>query len=132
MNNYIVNPATFYWLNVADGIKTFSIVLSVLSGLATIVIIITWLCCLYTSIDTDYTAAWRQEASVRAKVWKKTIWPFAAVFALSMLAAVFCPSRTTIIEMNIARLATYENAQWTLDTLKQAVDYVVSAIASLK
>ena len=37
-----------------------------------------------------------------------------------------------MIEMQIARYATYENAEWTVDAIKNAVDYVVQAVKSLK
>jgi hypothetical protein len=42
------------------------------------------------------------------------------------------PSDDTLIEMMIAKQATYDNAQWTLETLKSAVDYIVNAIKSVK
>ena len=48
------------------------------------------------------------------------------------LFLVFVPSKETLIEMMIAKQATYENATWTVDALKSAVDYVVQAIQSLK
>lgn len=41
-------------------------------------------------------------------------------------------AKDALIEMMIAKQATYENATWTLDALKSAVDYVVQAIQSLK
>ena len=54
------------------------------------------------------------------------------VLVISGLVLVFVPSKETLIEMMIAKQATYENATWTLDALKSAVDYVVQAIQSLK
>lgn len=54
------------------------------------------------------------------------------VCVVSALFLVFVPSKETLIEMMIAKQATYENATWTVDALKSAVDYVVQAIQSLK
>ena len=48
------------------------------------------------------------------------------------LFLIFVPSKETLIEMMVAKQATYENATWTVDALKSAVDYVVQAIQSLK
>ena len=38
------------------------------------------------------------------------------VLVISGLVLVFVPSKETLIEMMIAKQATYENATWTLDT----------------
>ena len=51
---------------------------------------------------------------------------------ISGLILMFVPSKETLIEMMIAKQATYENATWTVDALKSAVDYVIQAIQSLK
>jgi len=48
------------------------------------------------------------------------------------VGVIFIPSRNTMLEMQIARYATYENAEWTVETIKSAVDYIVQAIGSLK
>ena len=45
---------------------------------------------------------------------------------------VFIPSRETLIEMQIARFTTVENAEWALDAVKSATDYIVSAIKELQ
>ena len=44
---------------------------------------------------------------------------------------VFIPPRETLIEMQIARFTTVENAEWALDAIKSATDYIVSAIKEL-
>ena len=41
------------------------------------------------------------------------------------------PSEKRLIEMQIARFATVENAEWALDAIKSATDYIVSAIKEL-
>ena len=45
---------------------------------------------------------------------------------------MFVPSKEALIEMQVARFATYENAEWTLDTVKAAVDYIVESIKSVR
>lgn len=50
------------------------------------------------------------------------------LFAIS----AFIPSRETLIEMQIARFTTVENAEWALDAVKSATDYIVSAIKELQ
>ena len=55
----------------------------------------------------------------------------AAVAAILFIIYVFIPSRETLIEMQIARFTTVENAEWALDAIKSATDYIVSAIKEL-
>ena len=45
---------------------------------------------------------------------------------------VFIPNKQTIIEMMIAKKATYDNVSWTIEQVKEAVDYVISAIKEIK
>ncbi len=51
---------------------------------------------------------------------------------IGLLGVVFIPDKQTMIEMLVAKTATVENAEWTVDAVKQAVDYIVSAIQTLK
>lgn len=56
-----------------------------------------------------------------------------AVLAVIMSAIyAFIPSRETLIGMQIARFTTVENAEWALDAVKSATDYIVSAIKELQ
>ena len=55
-----------------------------------------------------------------------------AILAVIMSAIyTFIPSGETLIEMQIARFTTVENAEWALDAIKSATDYIVSAIKEL-
>ena len=115
MNEYIINPSWFYWLSVAN---TAKIVLCVIFGcllLACLVELIVWACDDYDDPQTRNVL----------------IVSFAAAVVIG-IAAVFIPSRATLMEMQIARLATPENAAWTVDKLKEAVDYIVEAIKAVK
>ena len=55
----------------------------------------------------------------------------AAIDVIMFIIYVFIPSRETLIEMQIARFTTVENAEWALDAIKSATDYIVSAIKEL-
>lgn len=120
--NYIINPSWFYWISVADTLKWASIVFLITSCVAFIVCLIVSGSFLdyYGKDDKDYLKA------------KKAMNISAIVLIVSSLFLVFIPSRNTLIEMMIAKQATYDNAQWTLETLKSAVDYIVNAIKSVK
>lgn len=55
--------------------------------------------------------------------------PILIAFAILL---IFVPTKSTFIEMQIARYATVENAEWTVETVKSAVDYIIEAIKQLK
>lgn len=119
---YIINPMWFYWMQLASGLK---VVAGVFSGIS---------CALFLSlsiallIDTDFRDDEDDDVKWCIK-WMKRCAVLCIVFAI-VTAAI--PSKNTLIEMQIAKYATVENANWTIETIKAAVDYIVEAIKSMK
>ena len=111
--NYIINPAWFYWISVADNVKIVDAVLSM------IVTCIGTLTAIGGFIDEDDNL-------------KKRGFHICALAFVMWVVFALIPDKNTLIEMQIARLATYDNANWTVDAMKSAVDYIVEAIKSLK
>ena len=127
--NYIINPSWFYWLGVVESMRYFMIAAFIISIAAIIVAII------IVPVDMrmirdfpDMSDDERKSVQFFTKVLKTAIW----ALVISGLILLFVPSKETIIGMMIAKQATYENATWTLDALKSAVDYVIRAMQSLK
>lgn len=118
--NYIVDPAIFYWISVLDSLKTVSIVLMIIS------IVCAFICVAMFCTNNDW---WDEEDMTKFKRFARVL---TAVFAISVLLVVFVPSEKTMTEMLIAKFATVENANWTLETVKNAVDYIVEAMKTLK
>ena len=117
--NYIINPAVFYWMSVVDAICFWAVGSAVLSGFAAIILF-----CIKTfdgCLDED-----------DEKTISKYIKPLSIVCIVSIVVTIFTPSKNTMIQMLVAKCATYDNANWTLETIKSAVDYIVEAIKSLK
>ena len=127
--NYIINPSWFYWLGVVESMRYFMIAAFIIS-IATIIVAI-----VIVPVDIrmirefpDMSDDERKTVQFFTKALKIAI----VALVISGLILMFVPSKETLIEMMIAKQATYENATWTLDTLKSAVDYVIQAIQSLK
>jgi len=119
MNNYIINPSIFYWINVLDTVRGIILVCSITSVAALIVVAIAYFICIDAE---DYT---------EAKIFKKIL-PIAAIIAvISCMIVIFIPDKRTSMEMLIARTATYENAQLTVQGIKEVVDYIVQAIQGM-
>lgn len=127
--NYIINPSWFYWLGVVNSMRGFMlaafIVAIIIIGVALIVIPVE------VKIIQDFPTICADERKV-VRFFTKALKVSIGVCVAAGLFLVFVPSKETLIEMMIAKQATYENATWTVDALKNAVDYVVQAIQSLK
>lgn len=120
--NHIINPAWFYWIQLASGMK---FVAGAFLGISSVLLIVMFIV-LCTNMDfLDF----EDDDMKRYIKWTKRFAVLCIVFAV-VTAAI--PSRETLIEMQIAKYATVENAQWTLDAIKSAADYIIEAIKSIK
>ena len=127
--NYIINPSWFYWLGVVESMLHFMVaafVLSIAFVVASAIIIPVDI-----SVIREFPGISDGERKT-VQFFTKALKIAIGVLVISGLVLVFVPSKETLIEMMIAKQATYENANWTLDALKSAVDYVIQAIQSLK
>lgn len=127
--NYIINPSWFYWLGVVQSIRSFMVaaftVAIIIIGVSLIIIPVE------VKMIQDFPTMCADERKA-VMFFTKALKISIGVCIVSALFLIFVPSKDTLIEMMIAKQATYENATWTLDALKSAVDYVVQAIQSLK
>ena len=127
--NYIINPSWFYWLSVVHSMRDFILTAFIVS----IIIIVVALIIIPVNVKLiqNYPSISDDERKV-VRFFTKAMKVAIGVCVASGLFLVFVPSKETLIEIMIAKQATYENATWTVDALKSAVDYVVQAIQSLK
>lgn len=121
MSDYIINPVWFYWVNVATGLKIFCVAMCAVGFVTAITAAI--------QADTSSGYGGCEEDYKHSILAIKISIIVIIVFAL---LAVFIPSKTALIEMQIARYATYNNAEWTMETVKAAVDYIVEAMKSIR
>ncbi len=127
--NYIINPSWFYWLGVVNSMRGFMIAAFVIAiiviGVALIIVPFE------VKMIQDFPTMCADERKA-VMFFTKALKIAIGVCIVAGLFLVFVPSKDTLIEMMIAKQATYENATWTVDALKSAVDYVIQAIQSLK
>lgn len=116
--NPIIDPMWFYWLSVCDAAKWTCVIIAGIMAFASIVIFPIW-----------HDELFGEEEH---KLFKKTLTIVITSTILVTALAVFIPSKQTMIEMQIAKLATYDNAQWTVDSIKGIVDYVIEAVKNTK
>lgn len=113
MNGYIINPARFYWVDVVDAVKCFAIVSAIILLLGAGLVG-------FMFMDDVFADERKRFGKIIPKV--------AIVGVIFLLAAIFIPSKETLIEMQVAKYATWENAEWTVDAIKDVVDYIANAI----
>lgn len=126
--NYIINPSWFYWLNVVDGLRTAFTAASIVFGVVEVTMTI--ITCMHYFQGKDYG---KDDPDYKmAKALIKPLIITGIVTLVSIIAAVFIPSRETLIEMQVAKFVTYENAELGIDAVKSIIDYIINAIQSLK
>ena len=125
--DYFINPVWFYWFGVCDGLKKFSIVLAVLSGMVLVSFIAGYIYNHVMVIDGKYEDNKHYMAMCKTGIkWS------VAVFLPLLLIAIFSPYKQTMIEMQVASIATKTNAEWTVEQLKGITDYIIERINSVK
>lgn len=117
MNGYIINPAWFYWVNVVNHTKAIMFIFAAVLLLSAIGAYLVFMDALFAEERERY---------------EKVIPKMAIAGIVCVIIAIFIPTKETLIEMQIAKYATWENTEWTVGVIKEAVDYIVNAIGSIK
>lgn len=108
MNEYIINPAIFYLCNTLDTLKVICIIFTVCFAIAT------------GAAFVGYCDGTFETNTAPKKLLIATV--------ICLVLAVFVPSRTTIIEMTVASLATKGNVELTVDTIKELIQFVAETL----
>lgn len=127
---YIINPMWFYWLSVVDKACQLAITAAILLVILSAALFIAAAFCKYAAVYKNAVDEECFEYKTGVKM-QKIATAAVAVAAILFIICVFVPSKETLIEMQIARFTTVENAELALDAIKSATDYIVSAIKEL-
>ena len=117
--DYIINPMWFYWLQVADAVKSECIILTVIIG--SILVIAAFVCGVWTIFGDNY---YTDECAKLIKYIKRLV----PIFIITTLCVIFVPSKRTLIEMEIAKHATYSNVESVKEQIKDATDYILDKL----
>ena len=112
----IINPWIFYLIDVVNGINVVAVIALLFAALAAVV---TGVPMMVATIDDSIG---KPAAFVRA--FKVSV----RIIVASALIVVMVPNEETILMMQAARLATPENVEAVFESLKAAVDYVISIV----
>ena len=125
MTNYVIDPQVFYWMNVFGILQT---VLAIFGGACVVAFFCLVAGWIYNSCEVKQGYA---QNLFYLKAYKR--WSIVAgiVGFILVTASIFIPGRITSIEMIIAKAATFDNVNWTVQQVKDVVDYIVQAIKSI-
>ena len=117
---YVINPWFFYWMQVADTLREALSILACMSGVV------------LTIAAAVKMGCWFGEPSEETnKNTNRALKVSAILFVPLILLYALFPSRDTLLSMQVANLATAENAESALAAVQSAVDYIIEAIGRL-
>lgn len=142
MNNYIIDPAVFYWMNVLSAVRIVMIVIAsfVLIGFICLITMYIWRRSdLNIPEDPEegneydkrrYQRQMKEYVQDKEHIEAIRKWMIATavIGVIFGIIAIFIPSKQTSVEMLVARTATFDNVNWTVQQVKEIVDYIVSAL----
>ena len=118
MESYIINPLWFYWIGVVDGLNVLCYVVSSISaGSLLTLAIVFWV------NDGNYEDDIKIRNAIRPWFMRLGI-----ICLLTVLLAIFIPSKETLIQMELARHATYENASLFLKNIQEATKWIIEEL----
>lgn len=123
MNNYIIDPSVFYWLHTLSDLKTLATVLAIFLNIGTLVLAGMWI---YNYFEFEEYELDRYKHSYA--LCRRLTFSVGIVGILCLFAAIFLPDAQTSTEMLVARTATYDNVNWTVEQVKEVIDYIVKAL----
>ena len=135
--NYIIDPSVFYWMNVLGILQTVFAVFGAFGLAGGIIALIYGWYGKANAYDEVYDHAAQEHnyviddrAMQEALKWIKLGKISSVVSVILIFTAIFIPGKVASIEMLIAKTATFENVGMSVETIKELIDYIVTAIKS--
>lgn len=131
MEGHIINPAIFYWMNTVGDIKFVLVLIAVVAFIVSAMFAYVYIATKLDIIAYEGCATKIETMKKGLIYYKKIIKWVVPILAIALVLLVFIPNREAILYMVIADVATYENAEITVEAIKSAVDYIVEAIGRI-
>lgn len=123
MNNYIINPMWFYWLDLLSDLECAICVITGVIGVCIFIILVISSTKIFDGWNDEEKALGKKMAK---KAIKLSIIPICMIFII-----VLIPSKETMYQMMIAKYITHENINLSVEAVKSAVDYIVQAFKGM-
>lgn len=113
----IVNPAFFYWASVFSGLKVASIILTVVCFIV--------LTIMFFYYDSEYNG-WDDDDEF-AGAFRKNMKRIAVAIIVMVMIMIFVPSKQTMIEMQIAKMATGDNISAVIEKITEVAKEIIES-----
>jgi len=145
MKNYIIDPSVFYWMNVMSIVQTVLAVFGAFLLIGFLCFTVAYFCTISyvdepekPSSESKYDIERYNREMKNYQSNQKTLNSYKKYMLLTLIIgcafvmiSVFIPSKQTSIEMLVAKTATFDNVNWTVQQVKEVVDYIVSALKGM-
>ena len=111
--NYIINPWWFYLLHIVDGLRIVMII-GIVGGLI--------------AAGVGAAIFSKSYGEEEEKIAKKVIKIGLIVFGVMLVLLVICPSATTLLRMQLAKFATYENVADAYQAIIDGAKYILEGL----
>lgn len=127
--DYIINPIWFYLFQFIAGIRTLTIVASILLYLGAIAMLI-YACWANSELNYCYGNGERQKELLKSRdKWIKHLKKTLIWGCVALVIAVMIPTQETILRMMIANFATEDNVSLVFNKIIEGAQYVLDKIA---
>lgn len=116
MNDLIIDPLWFYWLEVIDTAKHLCMLAPIL---ALLILFLSYFLGTWSGADSD--------KAFEQKMLKRVIIA-AIVSAVIFVVGMFIPSEKTLIKMKLAEFTTKSNVETILETIDDKTDKLIDAL----
>lgn len=112
MSGYIINPMWFYLVDVLVGLDIVCLLLAIFIGVGGLFFGGAY-------ISDNYIGAEDEPELIK---WVKR---WAVTTVILILLTILIPSKETMIQMQLAKFGTYENAGKAIEAIQDATDYIL-------
>lgn len=134
MNDFIVDPMFFYWLNVVGGIKEIFTIFAIIFSISTMIYIFYVFIedIIENIIETEsIITKTKKNSPKKHKKHKKHIIITAIVSIFFISTSILIPTKETLIQMEIAKQVTYSNIDKAEIKIKECIDYIFKKVKEL-
>lgn len=144
--NYIIDPSVFYWINVLSVMQTVSEICGAVSIASCLLCFGFFIAASLdvkkpdTPLDVEdsytmsrYNEEYKEYINNLSIKNRFRFWTILLLIIgiILILLAIFLPSKQTSIEMLVAKTATYDNVNWSVQQVKEVIDYIVKALKTI-
>lgn len=117
--DYIIDPMWFYWLQIVDSVQGLFCIVAIISGAIGVIMSVLYIASVVEGCTYEEDSRKRLKGLIK---------PLAVCFIIAITVTVFIPSKQTLIEMEIAKHATYSNVESVKEQIKDATDYILDRL----